>query len=446
MRRDRRQASRLELAVDVLTACMDEGHRARELLAERFGALDVPPPERRAISRAVYRAIQQRRRADFAVGGLDRLPPRLRAPALLVATLVMDGALTIGAAAERMAGFGGADVDWRRVADAEARIARVTDPVRRLGLRHSMPDWIAGRLLEEFADEADALATALAEEPPRTIRANLLRVDSRETLAAELDRAGVPTRPTRFAEHGLHVDGDTSLFELEAFRAGRFEQQDEASQLCAEIVAPPPRGKVLDACAGGGGKALALASAMRNRGEILAVDVHERRLRDLVARRRRAGVDVIRSLPVTEDAWPPDVTRFAHRADRIVLDVPCSGVGSWRRRTDARFGLTPEGCASMRRTQRELLERAIAELTPGARIVYATCTVFRDENEGPVEAALATHSDLELVRVTEILGGERAGPITDPGGTFLKLLPHVHGTDGFFAAVLRRRRRASATG
>jgi 16S rRNA (cytosine967-C5)-methyltransferase len=301
-----------------------------------------------------------------------------------------------------------------------------------------MPDWIAARLLDECGDGAEALATALNAEPPRTIRANLLRTPDRDALAEELRAAGVATEPTRFAPHGLVVDGTVALYELDAFREGRFEQQDEASQLCALVVAPPPRGRILDACAGGGGKALALAAELQNRGEILAVDAHDRRLAGLTPRRRRAGVDVIRSVHVARGAWPPTVAKFARRADRILIDAPCSGIGSWRRRTDARWSLDPDGCAAMRRTQSELLDRAIAHLRPGARVIYATCTVFRDENEDQIEAALARHPELETVRVAEILGRERALPITDPSGTFLRLRPELHGTDGFFAAVLRR--------
>lgn len=431
---------RLDLAVAVLGDCAGEHTRPRDVLAERFRTLALSDSERHRVARAVYRALQQQRRTSFALDGLERLSREERSAALLIATLLIDGELGVEGAGERMRRFGRSRIDWRRVAAVDARIAAIEDPVQRFGLRHSMPDWLARRFLAEFGADAEPLAIALAAEPPRTIRANLLRVQSRDALAERLAADGVGTRPTRHAPHGLHVDDDVSLFDLPAFREGLFEQQDEASQLCAVVVAPPPRGRVLDACAGSGGKSLAIAAGMGNRGELLAVDINDRRLEELVQRRRRARVDVVRSLVTPAEAWPAAIAEFARRADRILLDVPCSGVGSWRRRTEARHELTPASCEALRGIQRELLARAAAGLAPGARIVYATCTVFADENEAQVEAALASHPGLELVRVAEVLGSAAAGPVTDPSGTFLKLAPHRHGCDGFFAAILRRRR------
>jgi 16S rRNA (cytosine967-C5)-methyltransferase len=311
--------------------------------------------------------------------------------------------------------------------------------VERFGTRHSLPDWLAQRLLDEHGDAAEALAQALDAPAPRTLRANTLRVGSREELAAELLADGVATRPTAYAPHGLTVDGDAPLFRLAAYDAGRFEQQDEASQLCALLVAPPPGGRVLDACAGSGGKTLAIAAMLGNKGEILAADTHAGRLHALSARCRRAGASNVRARLVG-DEWGAEVDAFAARADRILLDVPCSGIGALRRRPEARWRLDSAALAAMAATQAALLDRAAARLRPGARIVYATCTVFAAENEAPVAAALARHPELEQVPCKEILGGVLGKAIGDANGAVLRLRPDRHGTDGFFAAVLRRRR------
>jgi 16S rRNA (cytosine967-C5)-methyltransferase len=202
-------------------------------------------------------------------------------------------------------------------------------------------------------------------------------------------------------------------------------------------VAPPPGGKVLDLCAGNGGKTLALAAALANRGVVAAADVHERRLQALRERARRAGAMNLAVHELRHAEWPADLAAFAARADRVLVDAPCSGTGSWRRRPEARWGLDEAGLAALQRTQDGLLASAAAALRPGARLVYATCSLLAEENEERVAALRAARPDLELVRIAEILGGDAARAIADPTGTFLSLRPDQHGCDGFFAAVLR---------
>ncbi|MFM1873262.1 MAG: hypothetical protein RL398_2684 [Planctomycetota bacterium] len=328
----------------------------------------------------------------------------------------------------------------RRLGD---RIDELPDPVERLGIAHSLPDYLAKEFLAAFGDEAGPLLTALQQAPPRTVRANPLRVADRSALAEELHAEGIASEPCRFAPLGLHVLGVADLFATAAFRRGAFEQQDEASQLAALLVAPPPRGRVLDLCAGSGGKTLALAAQLANRGEVLATDVSMRRLVSLRERLRRAGANNVRSLTIGEDVLPAEVATFAEHADRILLDAPCSGTGSWRRRPEGRWAVEADGLRSLQTTQRRLLDRAAALLKPGARLVYATCSLLPIENEEQVRGLLARRDDLELVRAVEILGKALAEPLCDPSGTWLSLRPDQHGCDGFFAAVLRRKRDAT---
>ena len=419
---------------DALADCA-RGQRPRDAVQAAIRVAQLDDGQAARLSRSVYRAVQQLVRLEFLTGGFDKVDRPLRSLALGVASAVADGELA-PEDARRLCPVPG--LDWRRVADSEARIGRLDDTLRRFSIEHGLPEPLAQRFLDEFGEEAAAVIVALNATPPRTIRANTLRVASREALAEELAAHGVHCRPTERAPHGLVIDSDAGIFRLDAFREGRFEQQDEASQLCAMLVAPPPRGRVLDACAGSGGKTLALAAMLQNRGEILAVDPNEDRLEDLVQRRRRAGVDVVRSLTVNEDTWTDEVAQFAGRADRILIDAPCSGVGSWRRRPEARHAFDEAGLVRMKRVQERLLDRSLASLRPGGRVIYATCSLFREENEAQVEAALARHPGVTLMRAVEVLGKGLAEPISDPSGTFLKLAPHRHGTDGFFAAVLRR--------
>lgn len=430
----------LELAVEALGIYRSTGRSPREALSRVLDA-DVGPSRRAELSATIYGTIRDERRLEFALAGPRGLPfgDAARDAALLLAYRVAAGELAADSASERMGRWTPMRLPFAAVGDVEAAIAHVADPVQRFGLRHSMPDWLARLLLAEFGDAAEALASALRSEPPRVIRANLLR-GSREDLRGLLTAARVASAPTEFAPHALAVLDAAPLFSLPAYEQGWFEQQDEGSQLIAELVAPPPRGKVLDVCAGSGGKTLALAALLLNRGTVLACDVHERRLAELRPRAARAGAQNVQWAALGEHEWPESVQTFARHADRILLDVPCSGIGAWRRRPEARWALKPSDLESLQQTQSALIDRAAALLAPGARLIYSTCTLLRSENEAQIQSALARHPHLELVRAREVLGGALADRVTDASGSHLALRPDVHGTDGFFAAVLRRRR------
>jgi len=414
----------------------------REAIAERRELRALPAAQRAEIAHRAQVVVAQWRRLEFAIGGetgLAAVPPQRRAIALVMAHLVDTKELLAATATRHLAPFA-PGVDLLPMIEAAARIAAIADPVQQFALRHSLPDWLAGRFLAELGADAENLAVALNGPAPRTIRTNTLRIASRQDLQATLARAGIATRPTAYAPHGLHVDGDADLFASEPYRSGAFEQQDESSQLAALAVAPPPGGAAFDVCAGSGGKTLALAAALGNRGEVLATDVHAGRLQALRQRARRAGANNVRALSVTEHEWSTEVATFAARADRILLDAPCSGTGSWRRHPEARWLLEPTDLEALWRTQDALLDRTAAVLRPGARLVYATCSLFPSENEARVAALLERHPGLEVVRLAEILGGVVARPITDATGSFLSLRPDRHGCDGFFTAVMRRRR------
>lgn len=401
----------------------------------------LPHDDRALLARMCYAAIRDERRSAFLLGpACDDLSPGARALALVLAAAVAAGEFQVGEAEERFAQTSGAELDFARVVDPEPSIEAVEDEVERFALHHSMPDWIARILRSEFGAEAEALARSLNEPAPRTIRANRLVVADRSALASRLADEGISTATSRFAPDALQVIGEGSLFETKAYREGAFEQQDEGSQLVAACVAPPPKGRVLDACAGAGGKTLAICAMLQNKGRVIAADVHERRVAEFAPRAARAKAFNAEAVVVPEDHWPEAVGTFASSADRILLDVPCSGIGSWRRRPEARSTLQPQDLENLVRVQRDLLDRAIAALRPGSRVVYATCTLLRRENEEQIEGALQRHAGLEVVRLAELFGKGPASAIADASGTFLSVRPDRHGTDGFFAAVLRKKR------
>ena len=394
--------------------------------------------ERRFASETLYGMIRHLRRVDeaLAAGGLrpgGAAPDRER----LLAYLVLEAGLPPQDAARHARGL-----DWQRVAGIDAELARERDPARRIARTHSLPDWLAQALVaERGADTAAELAAALNQRAPMTVRANLLAGDA-DGLVAELGRAGLTAHRGQLGPAAVQVDSRTNLFGLDAFRSGRFEAQDEGSQLIAELVAPPPRSRTVDYCAGAGGKTLALAALMGNRGRVIACDVDQRKLEELRRRARRAGATNIQTITLASDpdaALPPVLGLLEGASERVLVDAPCTGVGALRRNPEARWRLVPSDLERLPALQLAIARRALDLVAPGGRLIYATCTVLRSENQGVVERLLAERPGLELVPVKDVWGSARAAPIVDSSGAFLELLPHRHGTDGFFAAVLRRR-------
>ena len=410
----------------------DRSRRGWGFASDHLAALfrqerDLSGPEKAWISQTLYGMIRQARRLEHALS--DSSPS---GNARLVAWRLLEGEIGVDAAARELPG-----IDWGSVLGVDVRVAVEADPVKRLALGRSLPDWLAARLLAEYPEDADALAAALNVRPPVTVRANALKT-TRDELAATLGREGIASRPTPWARFGLELTTPCAPYELKAFQAGLFEVQDEGSQLVADLVAPPPGGLVVDACAGAGGKTLALGALLGGRGRIVAAEPSEARMAELRRRARRAGLTNIQPIELPGGEWPEALTRLAGTADRVLVDAPCSGIGALRRNPEARWRLTEEDVARLVGVQAGILDRAAELVAPGGRLVYATCTVLEAENEGAVSRFREAHPDFQPMRAVEIWGGELGRPVTDPTGTVLRLLPHRHGTDGFFAAVLRR--------
>jgi 16S rRNA (cytosine967-C5)-methyltransferase len=263
---------------------------------------------------------------------------------------------------------------------------------------------------------------------------NTARID-RDALAGRLGEEHVVARAAALSPVGLVFETRVNAFGLSAFRDGLFEVMDEGSQLVAELVAPPPGGHVLDACAGAGGKTLALGAALAGKGRVLALDTDGKKLEELRRRARRAGLTNVQAKPV--GGGPGDVAKAAAGVyDRVLVDAPCSGLGTLRRNPEARWRLRPADVEGFPARQVALLVSYAPLTAVGGRLIYATCTVDRRENDGVVERFLAERDDFVPVPVKEIWGRERAVKLGD--GMTLQLFPHRHDTDGFFAAVLRR--------
>jgi 16S rRNA (cytosine967-C5)-methyltransferase len=384
--------------------------RALDALLRQHRAIDGT--QRAALAEAIFGVALWRRRLARAAG-LERWEGA--DPALLLCALLRSLASVPEERARQLSGL-----------PAGARIGWADGAGWTLADRWSLPDWLAAVLERELGDAAEAFARTICAPGPVCLRANLLR-GTREQLAASLAGDGIVTRAGRHAPHALVVESPRpNLLGAAAHREGRFEAQDEGSQLVGALVDARPGENVLDACAGAGGKALLLAAEMRGLGRLVATDVDRERLARLQKRAARAGAGCIEIAA----AEAPLEAIF----DRALVDAPCSELGTLRRGPDARWRARPEELKRLPALQLRILEGAARALRPGGQLVYATCTLRSEENEEVALAFEAAHPEFERTRPAA-----RFLDASFVRGDFFRSLPHLHDCDGFFAAVYRRR-------
>jgi 16S rRNA (cytosine967-C5)-methyltransferase len=303
-------------------------------------------------------------------------------------------------------------------------------------LRHNLPEWLAEALKAQLGDDFWPLVQAMDQTAPLDLRVNAL-TDKREDVRKELALAGVQAQPTPYSPWGLRVDGKPALTKLDAFARGAIEVQDEGSQLLA-LLTDARRGQmVVDFCAGAGGKTLALGAAMRNTGRLYAFDVSAHRLDNLKPRLARSKLSNVHPAAIAHER-DDRVKRLAGKIDRVIVDAPCSGLGTLRRNPDLKWRQSAQAVAELTAKQAAILESAARLLKPGGRLVYATCSLLRAENEDIAGAFTAGHPDWRRLPAAELLEQAKvpqAASLCSSAGTDLRLWPHRHGTDGFYAAV-----------
>ncbi len=297
-------------------------------------------------------------------------------------------------------------------------------PVKRIALQYSFPDWMVERLVNQHGpEETESLCKSLNEQAPMSIRVNTLQATVEKCREA-LEKEGIETEASALSPVGLMLKKRVNVFQLKAFKDGMFEVQDIGSQLLPVLIDPKPTAKVLDACAGAGGKALEFAALMQNRGEIYATDISKLRIEELRKRARRAGAFNIRPKAVGSlEDLADDFTGFF---DLVFVDAPCTGVGTIRRNPGMKWSVTEDMVKELAEKQKSILHFCKPLVKAGGKIVYATCSLFTEENEDVVRAFLSENPELRVSPMTF------AGKQTE----FLSLHPHRHGTDGFFCAVL----------
>ncbi len=304
-------------------------------------------------------------------------------------------------------------------------------PLEYISIYHSHPAWIVEKWLKEFHGPGvvEALCAANNHEPPLTIRANPLKT-KRESLRESLDQEGYTSSPTMFSPFGLVVDKKEDIFKTDAFSNGAFEVQDEGSQLITLLTGAKPGEFVVDACAGNGGKSLFLSGLMKNKGTIIAFETSASKLANLRRRAARAGALNIRTVETDM------LGEYKSRADCVLIDAPCSGMGVFRRNPDSKWRLTQEDIRELSAKQKEIIREYSSLVKPGGRLVYATCTISREENEEVVRGFLDENMDFYMVPASEMNPDIFGKFMTEEG--FFRSLPHVHGTDGFFGTVMKR--------
>lgn len=337
-------------------------------------------------------------------------------------------ALADAAGADSLGGLTETELEW---------LTRVMSTDRTLlptALQVSLPEWLMERLVTQMGQEGMLqFARATNRHAPLDLRVNVMKSD-RATVQAELTAAGILCEPTPFSVDGLRVVKKPSLQNLPLFKDGVIEVQDEGSQLLAQIVGAKRGEMVVDFCAGAGGKTLALGAAMRNTGRLYAFDISEKRLAKLKPRLARSGLSNVHPVVIAHER-DAKIKRLAGKIDRVLVDAPCSGLGTLRRNPDVKWRQQPQGIVELNEKQAAILDSAARLVRPGGRLVYATCSVLNEENEMIASQFLAAHPEFQLMPMQQVLDEQKIGMTQ---GDFLKLSPETHDTDGFFAAVFTR--------
>lgn len=367
--------------------------------------------DRAFVAETVFAVLRRKRSLEAACGSAE--PPALAAAALLRA-LGISGRALQGLVDESL---------LRRVREADAA---AWPPA----VRADLPDWLWQRLEREHGEaQAMRIAQGLLNPAPLDLRVNLARIERAEARA-RLAADGIEAAQTPYSPAGLRVAGKPAINRHALFTAGLMEVQDEGSQLLAWLLAPRRGEMVADYCAGAGGKTLAAAMLMRGTGRVYAMDISAKRLAALAPRAARAGITNVHTVLLGEgDAH---VRRLAGKLDRVLVDAPCSGFGTLRRNPDLKWRHGEQAVAELAAKQRGILEAAARLVKPGGRLVYATCSILREENDTVADAFLAAHPRFQPLSCAELLASQRISLST---GERLRLWPHQHATDGFFGAA-----------
>ena len=414
--------AQLDAIVHALAIVLPATAPADRLLSDFFREnKNLGHRDRALIADTVYAALRRRRL-------LEHVTPRGTPREIALATLV------------KLQGFGLSQIEGSLKDEEKTWLSALKAldlDTLAFELRADLPDWVIGKLRKSMDDEALlALARGLQGVAPLDLRVNTMKAP-REAVLERLVYDEIEANPTRHSPLGVRLREKPALNKHPMFLDGAVEVQDEGSQLLG-MLREARRGElIVDFCAGAGGKTLQLGAAMNSSGRLYAFDVSDKRLANLAPRLKRSGLSNVFPQRITGEN-DPKVKRLRGKIDRVLVDAPCTGLGTLRRNPDLKQRQTPEGLVELNAKQRAILAAAAALVKPGGRLVYGTCSLLTEENEEIVTDFLAGNAEFALVPASEVL--KRQG-VTIAGTTgYLRLTPHQHETDGFFAAVMERKK------
>ncbi|MCB6182543.1 RsmB/NOP family class I SAM-dependent RNA methyltransferase [Leeia sp. TBRC 13508] len=321
------------------------------------------------------------------------------------------------------------DIEWLKKAMEQ------TPAEMPISAQAELPEWVCSRLKAHMQDaDIIQIGRGMKESAPLDLRINTFKAQ-RAIIEAQLQKSGLEYSATPFSPFGLRLKGKPAIHKHPAFVHGDVEVQDEGSQILGLLVAPKRQEMVVDFCAGAGGKTLLLGAMMASQGRLYAFDVAEKRINNLKPRLKRSGLSNVHPQLITSEN-DQRIKRLAGKIDRVLVDAPCSGLGTLRRNPDLKWRQNEVGLAEILQKQKAILQSAARLVKPGGRLVYATCSILPEENEDQITAFLEKNPDFEITSAKEVLEQQRVELDT---GDFLKLYPHQHSTDGFFAAILTRK-------
>lgn len=410
---------RLDLVIQALRTILPLEHPADTSLRYFFQAERIGSNERALVAETVFGVLRHRLFLEHGCG--EQTTPRR----LALAYWVKFGGYNLR---ELTPLLKATEAEWL----GHVKSIKVDDLP--LSIQAELPDWIIEKLRAHHNDgEILALGLSMQQAAGLDLRVNTHLANRTEVLAG-LQAEGVTAEATPYSPIGIRCKGKPALNKSPMFEGGKFEVQDEGSQLLGFLVAPRRNEMVVDFCAGAGGKTLMLGAMMNSQGRLYALDVSEKRLANLKPRLKRSGLSNLQPQLIAHEN-DIKVKRLAGKIDRVLVDAPCSGLGTLRRNPDLKFRQSPQSVAELTQKQTNILAAAGKLLKNGGRLVYATCSLLHEENQNIVEAFLATHPEFKLLPAGEVLAQQK---IPLEMGDYMQLLPQMHGTDGFFAAVMER--------
>lgn len=410
---------RLDLAILALRSILPLAHPADTTLRYFFQQERIGSNERAFVAETVFGTLRHRLLLEHCCG--EKATPRRMALAYLI----------------RFAGYNLREIEpvlQRDEKDWLSTVKGVQLDTLPLSVQAELPEWLVEKMRASYSDEDIlTIGRSMQQGAPLDIRVNTL-LAKRDEVLQKLQEQNIEATVTPFSPVGIRLKEKIPLNRDALFTEGKVEVQDEGSQLLGLLLAPKRTDMVVDFCAGAGGKTLMLSALMNSQGRLYAMDVSEKRLANLKPRLKRSGASNIQPMLISHEN-DLKVKRLSGKIDRVLVDAPCSGMGTLRRNPDLKFRQSPQSLAELTQKQTAILASASRLLKKGGRLVYATCSILPEENQDIVRAFLAGHPDFVLRPAGEVLQQQK---VALEVGDYLELRPHLHNTDGFFAAVLER--------